>query len=109
MLKRTLSTLLFSAVCCSFCLAEEAPKLFKRIPLSDQFYSEGASIGDFNKDGKMDVIIGPYWYEGPDFSKKHQYAGEDFMVKPYDPHGYSKNFFAFTYDLNGDGWTDILI
>jgi hypothetical protein len=70
-------------------VAEDAPQLFKKTQVSDQFYSEGAAIGDFNKDGKMDVVIGPYWYEGPDFGagKKHQYAGEDFMTKAYDPHG----------------------
>jgi hypothetical protein len=89
--------------------AEDGPALFKRIPVSDQFYAEGAAIGDFNKDGKMDVAIGPFWYEGPDFQKKHQFAAEDFMAKPSDPHNYSKNFLAFTHDFNGDGWTDILI
>src|SRR5260370_8772515 len=109
MVTRAIASMLVGCVITSFAFAEEAPKLFKRIALSDQFYSEGAGIGDFNKDGKMDVVIGPYWYEGPDFSKKHQYGGEDFMTKAYDPHGYSKNFFAFTYDYNGDGWTDILI
>lgn len=91
------------------CIAEDQPQLFKKTQLTDQFYSEGAAIGDFNKDGKMDVIIGPYWYEGPDFTKKHAFAGEDFMTKAYDPHGYSKNFFAFVRDLNGDGWDDIII
>ena len=63
------------------CIAEDQPQLFKKTQLTDQFYSEGAAIGDFNKDGKMDVIIGPYWYEGPDFTKKHAFAGEDFMTK----------------------------
>ena len=103
------SILLSSLAWGAFCSAEDSPQLFKKTQLSDQFYSEGAAIGDFNKDGKMDVVIGPYWYEGPDFKTKHQYAAEDFMTKAYDPHGYSKNFFAFTADLNGDGWTDIII
>ena len=29
---------------------------FQKLKLSDQFYAEGASFGDFNKDGKPDVI-----------------------------------------------------
>src|SRR5438552_378546 len=46
---------------------------FKKIQLTDKFWSEGATFGDFNHDGKMDVVSGPYWYEGPDFNKRHEY------------------------------------
>ena len=34
---------------------------FRKIQVSDQFWSEGASFGDFNKDGVVDVVSGPYW------------------------------------------------
>lgn len=93
----------------SFVAAEEGPQIkWKKIVLSDKFYSEGANFGDFNHDGKMDVVAGPYWYEGPDFSptKRHEYM----PVRSFKPdNDYSKNFFAFVYDFNGDGWDDILI
>src|SRR5258706_16132960 len=46
---------------------------WKKIQLSDQFWSEGATIGDFNHDGKMDVASGPYWWEGPDFHVRHEF------------------------------------
>src|SRR5579862_924456 len=46
---------------------------FKKVQLTDQFWAEGADFGDFNRDGKMDVASGPYWYEGPDFKTRHQY------------------------------------
>src|SRR4051794_17210042 len=46
---------------------------WKKLQLSDQFWSEGANIGDFNHDGKMDVASGPYWWEGPDFKVRHEY------------------------------------
>jgi len=99
---------------------------WKKIQLSQHFWSEGANFGDFNKDGKMDIVSGPYWWEGPDFKKRHEYyaASKSFVQKKEDgteekipgfkgalskENAYSDNFFAYTYDLNNDGWTDILI
>ncbi len=73
--------------------------------LSAEFYSEGATSGDFNQDGIQDVASGPFWYEGPAFTEMHQFHPQD----AFDPHGYSNNFFAYTSDFNGDGWDDILI
>ena len=40
---------------------------YRKLQLSDQFLAEGATFGDFNRDGVTDVVAGPYWYEGPDF------------------------------------------
>src|SRR4026209_2518667 len=100
---------------------------FKKMQLSDQFWGEGANYGDFNKDGKMDVVSGPFWWEGPDFQKKHEFypATKTFTLKKEDGSqekipGYEgalgknnayteDNFFAFVYDFNGDKWTDILV
>ena len=44
----------------------------QKVRLSDKFYAEGAYYGDFNRDGKLDVVAGPFWYEGPDFQKRHE-------------------------------------
>lgn len=77
---------------------------FKRLQLADQFFAEGAYFGDFNRDGKPDVVAGPFWFEGPDFAKRHEYR----PVKAYDPKDYSDNFLTYAGDFNGDGWTDIL-
>jgi hypothetical protein len=99
---------------------------FKKIKLSEHFWSEGAHYGDFNHDGKMDVVSGPYWWEGPDFQTRHEYApvkisftrtnsaGEAEKIPGFEGalgknNAYSDNFFAFTHDLNKDGWDDILI
>ena len=86
----------------------KVPK-YKKIVLSDKFHAEGACIGDFNKDGIPDVAIGHYWYEGPDFQKRHQFFdGPD--AKDYDPSkGYSECFGMFVGDFNGNGWDDILV
>lgn len=87
--------------------APPSPMKWKKTVLSTVFFSEGAHAGDFNKDGKMDIVSGPYWYPGPDFSEQNR--REYYPVKPFDPKGYSDNFFAFAHDINGDGWDDILI
>ena len=59
---------------------------FKKTQLSQQFWSEGANFGDFNHDGKMDVVSGPYWWEGPDFKVRHEYypATKSFKLKKDD-------------------------
>lgn len=76
-----------------------------RIQLQTNFYSEGAGYGDFNKDGVMDVVAGPFWYEGPDYKNIHEY----YKAEPFDKNTYSRNFFAFGDDIDKDGWDDILI
>ncbi len=78
---------------------------FKKITVSEKFWAEGAHCGDFNKDGKMDVVAGPYWYEGPDFKKPH----EIYPPQEFNKESYSENFLAFTHDFNGDGWLDVLV
>ncbi len=78
---------------------------FNKLQLTDKFFSEGANFGDFNHDGSMDVVAGPYWYAGPNFSERHEF----YTPKPFDIAAYSDDFFTFTYDVNGDGWTDIVV
>ena len=77
---------------------------FRKIELSSAFFCEGANYGDFNRDGTNDVVAGPYWYEGPEFSARHALYPE--TVFPVQ--NYSDNFFAFARDLSGDGWDDVL-
>jgi FG-GAP-like repeat/FG-GAP repeat len=99
---------------------------FKKIQVTDKFWSEGAYFGDFNRDGKMDIVSGPFWYEGPDFKIRHEYYpatatfsrktadGKEEVVPGWEgalgiKNAYSDDFLTYTYDFNGDGWTDILI
>jgi hypothetical protein len=84
--------------------AATAPNFEKRW-LSAMFYAEGANFGDFNKDGKLDVVSGPFIYEAPGFTVKKEFM----PAAATDPLGYSQNFFAFSGDFNRDGWDDILI
>lgn len=79
---------------------------FKKVVLSDQYYCDGINYGDFNNDTFLDIVAGPYWYEGPDFTAKHEiYEPEAFPLPPSP----TNSLFDFIYDFNGDGWQDILV
>src|SRR6476620_7686533 len=55
--------------------------------LTENFWAEGACAADVNKDGKVDILSGPFWYEGPDFKKTHtiyDMAKTTFVVKNAD-------------------------
>jgi hypothetical protein len=105
-MRRSLFALLLAAGCASVPAAKEYDlHTFRKVPLSDRFYAEGANFGDLNRDGIMDVVAGPFWYEGPEFSRRHEY----YPAKTFNPEEYSDNFFAHVYDFDRDGWSDILI
>lgn len=77
---------------------------YRTMQLSDKFYAEGATTADINRDGKLDVVAGPLWFAGPDFTQRHEYR----PAKDFDPNGYSDHFLTFAGDFNGDEWPDIL-
>ena len=126
-MKHSTSAILFLATLAVSRAADSIPTgEFSRQQISKHFWAEGANFGDFNKDGKMDIVCGPYWWEGPDFTKRHTYSDDakTSTIKKEDgttetipgfkgalsnENDYSKNFLAYTHDFNGDGWTDILI
>jgi FG-GAP-like repeat len=98
--------------------AADAPTIrFKKMQLDAKFRSEGVAVGDFNKDGKMDIAAGFVWYEAPDW-KLHTIVKEVPSVNRspalgtplhFAPKNYSNSFCNFAEDLNGDGWTDLIV
>lgn len=65
--------------------------------------NEGCAVADFNKDGKLDISAGEFWYPGPDF--KTQHPVRKLEVQPPD---YLTNNAEHAWDVNGDGWPDII-
>jgi hypothetical protein len=94
--------------------------------LTEHFWAEGACVADVNKDGKMDVLAGPFWYAGPDFTKRHtiyqmdksfarkKTDGTDETIPGFEgflsgKNAYSNNFISYAHDINGDGWADYVV
>jgi hypothetical protein len=84
---------------------EKSSPRFTVQQISDMYYSWGADAADFNKDGFMDVVAGPYIYFGPDYTK-HKEMFPAIAVGPSKE--FTRTNVQFTYDFNGDGWPDVL-
>jgi hypothetical protein len=63
--------------------------------------NESLDIGDVNKDGVPDIVAGRNWYEGPDYTPRPVRTIEDFS-------GYVESNCDFLYDVNKDGWLDVI-
>jgi len=89
---------------------------YKKITVSQKFYSEGSAFGDLNGDGINDIVSGSFWWEGPEYKVKHQIRKLNGKNKPtpvennaYQPIKYSNSFINWVRDINKDGKNDILI
>jgi hypothetical protein len=78
---------------------------FERTRLDGKFRSEGVTVADFDKDGKLDIAAGFVWYSAPDW-RMHKMLE---TAPEYDPKGYSNSFVNAALDVDRDGWTDVMI
>jgi hypothetical protein len=79
---------------------------FRKQTINDFYYGWGQAAADFNHDGHLDIISGPFLFYGPDFTKfREVFRGEatdptnDFAMDSHE---------EFARDFTGDGWDDLI-
>ncbi len=74
---------------------------FRRHVLNARSEFMAAAVFDVNKDGKLDIVCGGFWYEAPTW-KKHFLRNVE--IRGGRPDGYAHQ----VLDVNGDGWPDLI-
>jgi hypothetical protein len=79
---------------------------FRMQRLNPFYYGWSADAADFNRDGKLDIVSGPFIYYGPDYTKTREIypaqvvnASTQYSMEDWVEHA---------YDFTGDGWPDVL-
>ena len=84
-----------------------APEIsFEKLQLTDRYYCDGIDAGDIDGDGHLDVVAGPFWYEGPKFQTGHEFYPAVPLPPEVSP---SNSMFSFVHDFSGNGRPDILV
>lgn len=74
---------------------------FKKEKIDDVRF-ESAGVFDVNKDGILDIVCGGFWYEGPDFKRKHK------IYDPMPAGEYFDDFSTIALDITGNGCLDVV-
>ena len=79
---------------------------FRMQRLNPYYYGWSTDAADFDHDGHLDIISGPYIYYGPDFTRSQE-------IYPAQVVNASTNYsmddwVVHAYDFTGDGWPDVL-
>lgn len=78
---------------------------FRRQQISDFYYSMTAAAADFNRDGVLDIVSGPYIYYGPDYTKSREIT----LAESTSPStSFNEYWVEYAADFTGDGWPDVI-
>lgn len=72
-----------------------------RARMIDSGASETAAVADINRDGRLDIVSGEYWYEAPSWTP-HHFRELNFTQQ------YIDNFSDLVFDVDGDGYPDVV-
>jgi hypothetical protein len=85
--------------------AETVSSRFTIRRLNTAYYGWAAITSDVNHDGTLDVISGPFYYLGPNFTEQRRYRDGP-MFNPES--SFAPDMVNLSADFTGDGWPDVL-
>lgn len=62
---------------------------------------ETCAVADVNRDGRLDIISGGYWYEAPIWTRH-------FIREVTNDGSYANDWADLALDVDGDGWVDLV-
>ena len=74
---------------------------FRKVLVADERF-ESVGVFDVNNNGILDIVSGEWWYEGPDFKKRHRIGTVRTEGEYYD------DFSTIPMDINGNGRLDFI-
>ena len=83
------------------CGAGRPPDIPFKIHMLDSGANETAAVADINQDGRLDIVSGENWYEGPSWIQ-HRFREINFT------NNYVDNFSDLPIDVDGDGYPDLV-
>ncbi len=85
---------------------EKVSSNYRMQRIDDFYFTWGTSVADVNRDGIPDIVTGPYYYLGPDYTVKREIS----LAQTFAPgREFDTTMVVYADDFTGDGWPDLLV